>query len=111
MLQLWHVLVLISVLALSCYLILQKVLLSKETNAFGLSVIFQFVGAGLIGLVAVIHGFSWPPVNLIGLVLVSSVLYALGTVFIFKAYQQAEASEVTIIASLRSIVTIISAVL
>ncbi|WKZ30494.1 MAG: GRP family sugar transporter [Candidatus Dojkabacteria bacterium] len=72
---------------------------------------FQIAGAVIFGILwLIVRGFSIPDVS--GYwqnILLSGVLYAAGTIFIFKALQKGEASKFTVIFSLQSLFAIAAA--
>jgi bacterial/archaeal transporter family protein len=109
----WLIYALISVVSLSVSNVLQRVLMKDDkSDAYAYSVVTQFFCAAITGLFAVWKGFTLPPITQLPLnFLLMAALYGLGTVFIFKALKMIEASEVTIITTTRSIVTIISALI
>ncbi len=108
----WVVLALLSVLLFSVSSLLQRVLMKDEqSNAHAYSIVFQILLGVIVGLVAVLKGFVMPPIAQFPInFLLVAVLYGLGTLFVFNAFKYIEASEVTIITSTRTIVTIISAI-
>ena len=84
----------------------------EKSNAHAYSIVFQIFGGLVVGLVAVLNGFVMPPITQFPVnFLLLAVLYGAGTLFIFNAFKYIEASEVTIITSTRSIITIVSAIL
>ncbi len=109
----WIFFAISSVLFLAIANVLQKVLMKQEdSNALSYATVFQITCAIISGIAAFLNGFVMPPIAQMPInFILLGVLYGVGTVFAFKALKTLEASEVTIIAALRSIVTIISAVL
>ena len=107
----WIFFVLIGIAGTSLANILERALLKDEkSNAFAYSFVFQLVCAILIGIWAVIHGFVMPPLKeLWPNLALMSVFYAAGTLFLFKSFKLAPASEVTIIFSTRVFWTIVVA--
>jgi len=93
--------------------LLQRVLMKNDkSDAYSYSVVFQLLGALVVGLFAVYSGFEMPPVQQYPLnFLLLPVLYGIGTYCLFKAYRYLEASEITIVTASRVIVTITSAVI
>lgn len=108
----WFVLALIYVFLASFANILRKILLRDDKiDAFASAIIFQYLGGIIAGIFAVIHGFVLPPLSTYPLnFLLTTVLWGLATLCMFKAYQEIEISEVTIITSLQAIVTIFSGI-
>jgi drug/metabolite transporter (DMT)-like permease len=109
----WFVLAIASVLFFSVASLLQKVLMKDDkSDPHAYSIFFQILGAVLIGSFALWRGFIMPPIGQYPFnFLLSAILYGSGTLFLFKALKYIEASEATIITSVRAIVTIVSAVL
>src|SRR5260221_2115751 len=104
----WFVHALLYVLLTSVSNVFRKILLRDDKNdLYASAIIFQFLGGIISGVFAVIHGFVFPPLSSYPLnFLLTTVLWALATICIFKAYREIETSEVTIITSLQSIVII-----
>lgn len=109
----WIILVLASVLLFSLASVLQRVLMKdKHQDAYASSILFQLLGAVVLGVVAHTQGFVWPPLSQYPIhFLLLAGLYGAGTLCLFNAYKYLEASEITIITSVRAIITIVSAVL
>lgn len=108
----WFVWAIISVVTTAVANLLQRVIMrEKDSDAFGTAVIFQFATAALTGIFALWNGFALPPIgeyfwNFVA----STLLWGLGTLTLFKAYQTLGSSEVAIISSLGTIVTIVSSI-
>lgn len=106
----WFFLALLSVLCFSLASIFRRVVMKGDkTDAIASSIVFQFLGAIIIGIFAFSRGFVFPPITgfylnyfLVGL------LWALATLFQFKSYQYLEASEAIIISSLEALVVIVA---
>ncbi|MDO8487239.1 MAG: DMT family transporter [Candidatus Curtissbacteria bacterium] len=109
----WIVLALASVIFFSISALLQKVLMKNDkSDPYAYSIMFQFLIWAVAATVVLWTGFVMPPIKTYPLnFLFSSVMYGLGTICAFKALKYIEASEFTIISSVKAIVTIISAVL
>ncbi len=109
----WFSLTLLSVFIVSIANILQRILMKDDkSNPYSYAIIFHLL-LGVINLVfAMIHGFQPLPLNanLIGFML-AVVLWGIGTIFLFKALQLLESSEVTILTSIRALVTIVASML
>ena len=109
----WFTLALISMVSLSLANIFQRVLM-KDNNSdpFAYGIVFQFLAAIFIGIFAVINGFVMPPLKEVGIYLLfTGILYAGFVLFILKAYQTSQASEVTLVMTSRVIWTVLGAVL
>lgn len=107
----WLLLLLINVAAISVASLFQRLAMKEEESDPVLSTtIFQFL-LGLIVLpFAISQGFSFPPLaTMWPLFLLSSVLYALGSVMFFKSIKLIEASEMTVLAGAGAIVTMVCA--
>lgn len=91
--------------------IFRKILLRDDkSDAVGSAIIFQWIGAILCAIVAFWHGFHMPPVREYPVnFLLNMTLWGCSTLFLYKAYKYIEASEVTILFTLESIVTIVTA--
>lgn len=110
----WQIAIIISVTLYSCSTLLQRyVLRNNDTNAIAVSLFFQGVTAGIIGIL----GFSLGQLHIPDLrtilpeLIILAALYGLGNIFIFRALTQLEASKFTILFSTRGVFTIIAAVL
>lgn len=76
------------------------------------TIIFAFFLSIAFGLVSLFFGFKFPAIDWSLLIFVfAALLWGLGTIFLFKAYKALEASEVTILTSVRVVVTILISVL
>ena len=107
----WFVLSLIYVVLASFGNIFRKILLRDDkSDAVGAAIIFQWLGCAICIIVAFWHGFHMPPVREYPVnFLLNMTLWGCATLFLFKAYKHVEASEVTILLTLESIVTIVTA--
>lgn len=111
--MLWLFLTLISVLFVSIGNILQRVLMKGDkSNPYSYAVIFHFLLALFNFIFAIIFGvkLSLFSGNIFFLVL-ASVLWGACMIFVFKAFQLLEASEVTILSSIRVIITIVASII
>lgn len=85
---------------------------NDKTDPYVSAIIFQLLGGVFVAIVAFIHGFQMPPFQEYPInFLLNAILWGSATALLFKAYQYLEASEATILATLETIVAIISAVL
>lgn len=109
----WFFLILLSVVIVSFANILQKSLMKDDkSDPISYSIIFAFLLGFINLIVALIAGFHFPKLN--GSLIffpIAAVLWGLGTIFYFKALQLLESSEVTILASVRSLITIAASLL
>lgn len=108
----WFFWAIISVITTSISNLLQRVIMrQKDSDAFGTAVIFQFATAALTGIFAFWKGFVLPPIGVyFWNFLVSTLLWGLGSLSLFKAYQTLGSSEIAIISSLGTVVTILSSI-
>lgn len=108
----WQLLVGISVLTYSLSILLQRILLKEEkSDPVAYSIVFQIITGLMVGVFAIIRGFSVPnllPIlpNLILMIL----FYGAGNIFIFRALKHLEASDFTIIFASRTLWTIVAAI-
>lgn len=109
----WFALTLLSVFISSLANILQKVLMrGEDSSPTANAVIFHFVLGFLNLIFTFIHGFQTLPLNgTILLFFIASALWGAGTIFLFKALQLLESSEVVILSSIKTIVTIGASIL
>lgn len=109
----WLTLTLISVVIVSFSSILQRVLMkSDKSDPASYAVAFHFLTGSVFMIAALAFGLKLPPVNSnLFLFWGSAALWGAGTVLLFKALKLLESSEVVIITSLRSIVTIIASII
>ncbi|MDP2672159.1 MAG: DMT family transporter [Candidatus Daviesbacteria bacterium] len=109
----WQLLVAISVVTYSISIILQRLLLKDDkSDPIAYSVVFQLLTGLIIGVYALIRGFSVPDlVPLIPNLVLMILLYGAGNIFIFKALKLGEASDFTILFASRTLWIIIAAVL
>ncbi len=108
----WLVLTLISVFIVSLSNILQRVLMKGDkSNPYSYAIIFHLLLGCINLLFAFFHGLKLPIFNSSLLFfLLASALWGIGTVFLFKALQLLESSEVTILTSIRALVTIVASI-
>lgn len=109
----WFPLVLISVFISSFANVLQRVLMKGyKSDPVSYAIIFCLL-LGVFNLFfAFFHGFRFPSFGThLFFFLGSAILWGVGTVLSFKAYQLLESSEVTILTSVRILVTIIASII
>lgn len=105
----WLWFALVSVTAFSISTLLQRVVMREESSdPITSSVLFQLLMTVLSIPVALYFGFHIPAVNLWPFFIISAVLYAFGTLSFFRASQELEASESSILAGVGALVTIIA---
>lgn len=108
----WQLLVGIGVLTSGVSVLLQRTLMKDDkSDPFAYSVVFQLLTGLLIGAVALLRGFSAPDIMpLLPNLLLMTLLYGSGNVFMFTALKYIEASDFTIVFASRALWTIIAAV-
>ena len=106
----WFLFSIISVIAGAIASILSRVLMKdQDSDPMSYAIVFQLLCTIFIFLFALWNGFVMPPIAQYPFnFLILAILYALGSVFILKAYQLSEASEVIIVTSSRAIPAIIA---
>src|SRR6185312_10140000 len=109
----WFYLALLSVVGSAVANIFRRVAMKNdESDAIASAVIFQFIGAIVVGVFAIWHGFIMPPIAKYPInIILQAILWGSATLFLFKASSYLEASETAIIATLSSVVTILGAML
>ncbi len=104
----WLIFSAINVVAISVSSLFQKLAMKNEkSDPVTSTAIFQFLFALFGGVAALISGFHLPPSELFVYFIFSSILYAIGTTSFFRAAQILEASELTVLGSFGTIVTIL----
>lgn len=109
----WFFLIILSTIIVSFANILQKVLMRDDkSDPIAYSIIFAFMLGGINLIVALVYGFRFPSFGIHSLFLLgAAILWGLGTICFFKALQLLESSEVTILGSVRSLITIAASLL
>lgn len=107
----WQALVFISIISISIANLYQRVAMKEESSdPLASAIIFQLILAAITGFFAlIVNRINMPPAHLITNLVASMILYGLGTVSYFNAIKTIEASESTILASIGSIVTLVTA--
>lgn len=109
----WLFLTILSVVIASVASILQRVLMKDDkSNPYSYAIIFHLLLGVLVLVFGLMRGsdFSLFSGNIF-MLLLASALWGACQVFLFKALQLLEASEVTIISGLRVVITIIASVI
>jgi len=109
----WLILTLLSVVFSSIASILQRVLMKDDkSNPYSYAVVFHLLLGCLTLAIGLIQGsnFSLFSGN-ISLLLLAGALWGICQVFLFKALQLVEASELTIVSGLRVVVTIVASLI
>lgn len=83
-----------------------------KTDSYAYTIVFQSL-LGILSIpIALVHGFYLPNLNILSLFFVlAAIFWGAATLFIFKAMQRLEASEVTILTTTGVIVTILISVI
>ncbi len=104
----WLSYALIGVFSFAIFYLLQRVFLKeKGSDAISYAIVFNFICAILISIVAVKHGFVLPDIKKYALNLaLMTIVYTASQVLIFKASQTIEASELIIFSATRALWTI-----
>lgn len=109
----WFVLTLLSVLGVSIAGVLQRALMKDDrSDPYSYAVTFQILIAILILPLVLLQGFRVPVFdkNLFYFI-IAAALWAGASIFNFKALKLIEASEVTILSSVKVVVTIIASII
>jgi len=108
----WFIWILISVITTAIANIFQRVVMrEKDTDPYATTVIFQFATAILTGIFAFGSGFVMPPIHqYFWNFLLGGVLWGLMSYTGFLAYQSLGSSEIAILSSFGTVVTIVSAI-
>jgi len=109
----WFYYTLLAVFSYSLYYLFSRVFLkAKDSNAVTYAILFNFVCAAIVTVVAVINGFVLLDIKKYALNLIlMAILYAAAQILIFKASKLIEASEVIILSATRVLWTIAGAIL
>lgn len=108
----WVFFVLISIVCGSAASIFQKIVMrEKDSDPIVSSILFQILTGICYGVFAFSQGFKIPGITLIPYFLISMVLYAAGTICIFRAIKDIEASQMSIIYGFGSVVTVLMSLL
>ncbi len=109
----WLFFTLLSTVIASVASILQRVLMKGDkSNPYAYAIIFHFLIGFLVLVFASIQGASFSILHgNVLMLLVAGALWGSCQVFLFKAFQLLEASEVMIVSDLRVVVTIIASVI
>jgi len=84
----------------------------EKSDALATTILFQYMGFVMVFIFALLHEFSLPPLAQYPInFLAQAVLWGVSSLFLFKASQYLEASEVTIISTTSSIITIVTSVI
>ncbi len=108
----WQILIIVSVIFASLSTILQRILLKNDkSDPVAYSIFFQLLVGMFIGSVGFFTGQMNMPRNLLFIVpnlILMTLLYGVGNVFLFKALKQINASIFTVVFSSRALFTVIA---
>lgn len=111
----WLILALICVVSVSIATILERVLLKDDdSDPIAYAIVFQLIiGIMILGVTLILNKFVFPSLNLTTYIrfFVSTILWAGSTVLGFQAIKRITATEVTILASSGTVVSIMLSVL
>jgi len=110
----WLILTVISAITFSISRILQRVLLNnKDSDSFAFSFLFPtLVSLAILAYSLLTGTFELPDLNSVWLnMIIMIIFYSVGSVFVYKAFKESPASEVSILFSSSSAWAVISAVL
>ncbi|MBI4836362.1 MAG: EamA family transporter [Candidatus Abawacabacteria bacterium] len=106
----WFTLTLLSVFLSSAATILQRTLMKDDkSNPYSYTIVFHFLLGLLLLVIGLINGsnFSLSSGN-VYILLLAAALWGVCQVFLFKALQLVEASQLTIVSGLRVVITILA---
>ncbi len=109
----WLVITLINVIAISTASLFQRLAMKdEESDPVTSTIIFQFILGFIVFPFALSQGFAWPLfAQLWPWFLLSTLLYALGSVLFFRSIKLIEASEMIVLGGAGALVTVICAYL
>lgn len=101
----WQLLTAISVLALSCSVLLQRVLLSKDKlNLYAYAVVFQGIVGVLLLIVAIANDFKLPNIENVAIpAIISIIAFGVGHIVYAKTLQVVEASAFSVLFATQAI--------
>jgi len=104
----WLIFGALNVTSISVAAIFQRLAMKKEgSDPVSSTIIFEFLLAIVTGIVALFAGFTLPPAQIWPHLCIIGVLYGYGGLFFFKAIKTIEASEMSILGSAGTLVTVI----
>ena len=108
--MIWVIFAFVSIASISVANLYQRIAMKQSiSDPYASSIIFQILVTLVTFVFVIFHGISLPSSNLVFNVLISTSLYAGGTLAYFHALKAIEASESAILASFGGLVTITSA--
>jgi len=108
----WFIWLVISIVTTAGSNIFQRVVMrEKDSDPYGTNLIFLFGTAVFTGIFALWHGFVFPPfATHFWNFLLSALLWGVGSLLLFRAYQTLGSSEIAIISVLNSVITIVASI-
>lgn len=104
----WLIFGALNVVGFSVAAIFQKLAMKKsDSDPVTSSIIFEFLLATVGGIVAYFVGFTLPPSNVWVFLLIIGLLYAYGNLLFFKSIKTIEASEMSILGSAGTLVSVV----
>ena len=104
----WLIFGALNVTSISVAAIFQRLAMKKEgSDPVSSTVIFEFLLAIVTGIIALFTGFTLPPAEIWLELCAIGVLYGYGGLFFFKAIKTIEASEMSILGSAGTLVTVV----
>ena len=104
----WLIFGSLNVIGMSVAAIFQKIAMKNDdSDPISSAIIFEFLLSFISGIVACVIGFSLPPTIIWPYLFIIAILYGYGSVFFFKAIKTIEASEMSILGSFGTLVTVI----
>lgn len=103
----WLIFGALNVIGFSVAAIFQRLAMKKEgSDPVSSTIIFELLLAAVTGVVSMFAGFTLPPQKIWLALLAIGALYGYGGLFFFKAIKTIEASEMTILGSFGTLVTV-----
>ena len=104
----WLIFGALNVTSISVAAIFQRLAMKKDgSDPVSSTVIFEFLLAIVTGIIALFTGFTLPPAGIWLELCAIGVLYGYGGLFFFKAIKTIEASEMSILGSAGTLVTVV----
>lgn len=104
----WLIFGALNVIGMSAAAIFQRIAMKKDgSDPISSAIIFEFLLSLVSGVVACFVGFTLPPAGIWPHLFVIGILYGYGSIFFFKAIKTIEASEMSILSSFGTPVTVV----
>lgn len=109
----WFLLSILHALGMAISNIFRKIIMKNDkSDPIASGILFQLLGALIVVIFAISTGFTIPPIQKYPInFAIQGIFWGCATLCLFKAYKYIDASEVTIIVALESIITIVAAVI